>query len=266
MSNYYFLSASLPTLVLGNKPALSWDNLLTLLQTHLDPSHLHQLGQVRRMIDLDNFILHWKGQPLSPYGFWSKSQLQDNLAVHERAEKPISVWLDQYSCETNRIDLIERLRMELMLHMRKKSNIVGKYYELLWKTEGALLSARMQLLDEQIDSALLAKFKTDPATASVFDSINSSSLWQEPLFAKLLPIFSLPTPMDQQRALSQWRIWVWQEFLTDSGLLSASHFSFARIVAYLLEMIEVDRFYNLDPQMGITALPQATKQWLTNQQ
>lgn len=266
MSNYYFLAAALPPLTFGRDPDISWQELVELLENHLDASHWHQLGQVRRMIDLDNFIMHWKGQSLSPYGFWSLGALQDHLAVHERAEKPISVWLDKFSSDKDRISLLENLRVDLMLHMRKKPNIVGKFYALVWQMEGALLSARLQLLNEENDPKLVERFRQDRATSALFDSISSASIWQEPLFARLLPILHLESPLEQQKEMSGWRIWAWNEYLQDSSLFGKEHFSFARVVAYVLEMIEIDRFQNLDLEKGIEALPQATKKWLEGQQ
>lgn len=266
MSNYYFLAASLPPLDFEKKPEMAWSDLEILLQDHLHPSHHHQLGQVRRMIDLDNFIMHWKGQSLSPYGFWNLGALQDHLAVHERAEKPISVWLDRYSSDKDRISLLEKLRVDLMLHMRSKPNIVGQFYSLLWKMEGALLSARLQLLGEENDPVLVERFRSDGATSSLFEPVQSAAIWQEPLFARLLPILESSSPIEQQKQMSQWRIWAWNEYLQESSLLGKEHFGFARVVAYMLEMIEVDRFHSLDLERGIQALPEATRKWLKGQQ
>lgn len=266
MQSYYFLTALLQPLEIGKKPPFTWNWLITLLQDHLSASHWHQLGQMRRMIDLDNMILRWKQQEGDPRGFWSAEELDDRLAIHDRAEKPISIWLDHHSLTQDRLERIEELRLNLILHMRKKHNIVGRYYQFLWTIEAASICAREQVFDEEIDPELKSLLASDPLSAPFCAPIETGTVWKEPLGAALREILKESEPLKMHKMLSSWRMEALEAELMseerEAFFASSKKLTFPRIATYLLQFIEVDRFWHLDSERGLQALPKATKAWL----
>lgn len=237
MSQYYFLAAALDNC--SDRFNLNWMQILSLLKENLSASHWHQFGQVRRLIDLDNMERHWKGVTLTPYGFWSESQVNDRLVIHEHAEQPICIFLDEYSTVSERLEHLPRLKYELMHYMSLKPGLVGRYYRLRLNLEIAILGLRKRHMGEDPEQEISELILGDLSAKSLYENLSHYASDEIEGYEALeqLIIKGVDDPISLHKDYTLWLIDYWQQMAALS-----SPFSFERVLFSVLQALERDRF------------------------
>jgi hypothetical protein len=81
MANYFFLAASLPPLVLGQKPDITFDELMNRFEINLTPEDLEKSKVMRRFIDLHNIRSLLLEEPIDPRGNLNEKALDEALLI-----------------------------------------------------------------------------------------------------------------------------------------------------------------------------------------
>ena len=96
MHNYYFVAPSLPVLVLGEDPEMSFDELMQRLELNLDRGDLKKIEVIRRAVDLDNIRCLYLEKPLDTHGNLSEKELDEALLVEADLPGYVFEFLEQF--------------------------------------------------------------------------------------------------------------------------------------------------------------------------
>ncbi len=76
---YFFVTASLPDIVLGEEPELPLSEFLELLGANLSKDDFEKINVLRRLVDLDNIRCFLKEEPLKDGGSFSQKEIEEAL-------------------------------------------------------------------------------------------------------------------------------------------------------------------------------------------
>ena len=96
MANYYFLAASLPPIALGEKPDLSFDELVSRLAINLEPNDWQKTVVFRRWIDLNNIRALFLEDAIDPRGNLSEKELDQALLLQDGLPDYVFDFLDKF--------------------------------------------------------------------------------------------------------------------------------------------------------------------------
>ncbi|NGX59218.1 MAG: hypothetical protein KR126chlam3_00365 [Chlamydiae bacterium] len=81
MNNYYFVAPSLPSLVLGETPEITFGQLINLLNLNLNKGDLKMVSVLRLLVDLENLRALYSDEPIDSRGNLSEKELDEALLV-----------------------------------------------------------------------------------------------------------------------------------------------------------------------------------------
>ena len=96
MKNYYFVAPSLPPLVLGESPEISFPYLARRLELNLGKKDLEKVAVLRRAIDLANIRALYSAQPIEPMGNLSEKELDEALLLEADLPDYVFDFLGQF--------------------------------------------------------------------------------------------------------------------------------------------------------------------------
>ena len=96
MNNYYFVVSSLPALILGEEPDLTFDELMSRLKLNLAKKDWDQVSILRRSIDLNNIKALYQKNPLDTKGNLSEKELDEALLVEADLPNYVFDFLNQF--------------------------------------------------------------------------------------------------------------------------------------------------------------------------
>ena len=96
MHNYYFVAPSLPTLVLGEIPEISFDELMTRLLLNLSRADMQKINTLRLVLDLKNIRALYSGRPLDTRANLSEKELDEALLIQDDLPEYVFEFLDQF--------------------------------------------------------------------------------------------------------------------------------------------------------------------------
>jgi len=94
MAQYYFLGSVLPSLKIGKKPDLLFEDLMELFRENLHESDLENVTLIRQYIDLKNVRQLLKKQPLDPRGNLTEKELDEALLNSAELPEYLFEYLD----------------------------------------------------------------------------------------------------------------------------------------------------------------------------
>jgi len=96
MNNYYFVAPSLPTLVLGEAPEVTFEEVIHRLEMNLDRKDLKKVQVLRLFIDLHNIRSLYMQQPLDLHGNLNEKELDEALLVEADLPEYVFDFLGQF--------------------------------------------------------------------------------------------------------------------------------------------------------------------------
>lgn len=141
MRNYFFVAPSLPALVLGRVPEMSFKELMVRLQLNLSKGDLQQVEVIRRVIDLQNIRALYAHESLNSFGNLSEKELDEALLVEADLPEYVFEFLRQFEGEKEKV--------------RNFSGLLSRYYtEEVKHTSGFLKD--LLILQREMRLVLLA--------------------------------------------------------------------------------------------------------------
>lgn len=96
MHNYYFVAPSLPSLVLGETPEITFDKLMIRLKLNLSKEDLKKIAVLRLTVDLHNIRALYSDEPIDPRGNLSEKELDEALLVEADLPDYVFEFLGQF--------------------------------------------------------------------------------------------------------------------------------------------------------------------------
>lgn len=247
MKNYYFVAASLPPLVLGQAPEITFEELIHRLELNLSKEDLAQVKVLRLAIDLYNIRAHYSNQPIDPRGNLNEKELDDALLAEADLPEYVFEFLNQFD------EVQEKVRHFFGLLSRYFSVEIGRQKGflkqlLIFQRDVRLILAAIRA--KKLGRDVLKEFQfedfTDPLVAHILAQRDMNTydppLEYQDLKEKLQAAGE--DPLEQYKAVINYELDRIEE-MTGYPL-----FSLAWILGYVAKLLLVERYYQLDKARG----------------
>ncbi len=247
MGNYYFVAASLPTLVLGQKPEITFDELMKRLEINLSKKDLEQVSVMRRLIDIQNMRSLLLEEPIDPRGNLDEKELDEALLIQNILPGYVFDFLDQFETLPDRLRNFFGLFSKFFLEETpKQSGFLKKYliFEHQWRLVMAALRAKD--LNRDVTHELQFEDFSDTLVAQILAQRDAASYepppeWQE---LKELILSCGPDPWQRYKAFATWR------FKKIDEMVERPLFSIDWILGYIARLIICENWVELDETKG----------------
>jgi len=248
MANYYFLAASLPPLVLGEKPDLSFEELSARLSINLTVKDFEKTVVFRRFLDLTNIRALFMEDAIDPRGNLSEKELDQALLLQDGLPQYAFDFLDRFETAAEKLrffsGLISTYFNEEIAH--QKEGFLKTYLEFERSWRLVLLALRAKQLGRDVIAELQFEDLRDPLVLDVLAQANAAS-YEPPieyLDLKEKYLSAGPDPWQQYKVIAEWK------FKRIEELVDQPLFSIDWILSYIARLLIVEQWYELDSAKG----------------
>ncbi|MBS0647668.1 MAG: DUF2764 family protein [Verrucomicrobia bacterium] len=247
MANYYFLAASLPPLVLGEKPDITFDELTARLSINLTQKDFEKTVVFRRFLDLSNIRSLFLEEAIDPRGNLNEKELDQALLVQDGLPEYAFDFLGQFETAADKLrffpGLISTYFNEEIL---RQKGFLKKYLEFERSWRLVLLALRAKQLGRDIISELQFEDLKDPLVLDILAQKDAAAYDPPVEFADLKEKYLScgPDPWLQFKVVAKWR------FHRIEELVEEPLFSIDWILAYMARLLIVEQWNELDSAKG----------------
>ena len=237
--NYYFLSAALPPLVIGEEPPLSFRECRAMLEENLSEEDLAKVRQLFFSVDLRNIRAFWLGQPFDERGNFGYKELEEQLLVCDQLPSYVVDFLEKYPLQEDRLHnfaaLYALFYRESVLEM---SGFLREFCEFEREVRLVLTGLRAKRTGGRIAYELQFEDPRDPFVAHLFAQEDSVEYWPPKEYEELKTIFTEHgnMPHELERALLRYR------FKRVAEMEESSSFSIDSVLGYLVRLGMVEAY------------------------
>ena len=247
MANYYFLAASFPPLVLGEKPDLTFNELIARIEVNIKGKDLEKTKIFRRWIDLNNIRALYLEDAIDPRGNLNEKQLDQALLMQEDLPTYVFDFLDQFETVQQKIRFFPGLLAAYFREEQEKQDGFLKRYlefEASWRL--VLMAIKAKELGRDVTQELQFEDLRDPLVLDILAQKDAPSYEPPPEFISLKERYLAcgPDPWHQFKEITSWR------FEQIEDLVEEPLFSIDWILSYMARLVIVEEWDELDPEKG----------------
>lgn len=246
-SQYYFLASALPPLVIGQKPDITWEAFLFLLRTNLTPNDWAKVAVIRRYYDVENIRFFWNEEELDPRGNFDELALEEALLTGEGFPDYVYDFLDKYSSKEERLRRFSALiAAYFQSEIAHSTNFLHDYLEFERELRLVLIGFRARRMQRDLATELQYEDPDDEIVAQLMAQRDSKHFEPPEGYGELKKYFQEgeTDPLVLYQALAAYRFnWVEEKLEADS-------FSIDRILGYLVQLIMVLKWLEMDRERG----------------
>jgi hypothetical protein len=253
MTNYYFLIAAFPPLILGVKPELSYKELMDLLVLNLTAQDREKVEELLFPIDLYNMRAFWLGEPFDERGHLKEKELEEELLIQEGLPLFVVEFLEKYESTEDRVRYFASLYASLYREQQAKfAGFLRKYAQFERDLRLVLVGLRAHKTGKDLLRELQFEDPTDPWVAEILAQKDMPDFTPPREFEDLKSIFieNYDQPQALNRAILEYR------FNKIEEMEEIQDFSIDRVLAYVAKFILADSLANLDKEKGMEQLSQ----------
>lgn len=256
MTDYYFVGTLLPDLKIGEIPELSFKPLDRLLRDNLKPADYARALQIRWYYSIENMRALWRGEPLDAYGF-GEHVLEETLLSVESQPKYLRDFLEQYSSTEARLRFFPAL---LAGYFREEAGralgFVAEYLQFERQLRLMQTAFRAKSLHRDLAVELQFEDPEEDFLQQLLAQKDNKKFVAPSGFERLQTILEehYQAPIKLYKALCDYRFEKVEEFVEDGV------FSVDRILAYMVQLIIVERWLELDREEGSKLVDQYIKE------
>lgn len=257
MTKYYFLGTLLPELRVGEPPEIGFRDYELLLKENLSNEDFAKARTLRHLYDILNIRLYWKGEPLDPLGNYDESELEEAFAIQNMLPPYIFDYANKYQSQEERLrHFPELLSIFFSKEIERASGFFKEYLILERELRLVLLAFRAKKLNRDLYIDLQYENPEDPLIAQILAQKDAQSYEPPEKYQELKAIFEQynNTPLELQKALFEFRIAKIEQ------MLGLDFFSTDRILAYLFELILIEKWQQMDKQKGLQIVDSMLKE------
>lgn len=248
-NRYYFLAVSLPKLQIGEAPDISFEEFERLLKENLSPADFERTKKIRWVYDLENLRRYWLKEPLDKWGNLNENELEDVLLTRPEGVLPLYVYefLDLYPTLDERLQnfplLIKRYFQE---EAQKETGFISAYAAFERDLRLTLLAFRARRIGRDLAVELQFQDPEDPLIIQLLSQKDAPQFHPPYEFEGVGPLLKeyYNAPMELQKALTEYR------FEKIEDLVNFDEFSIDRILAYMIQYIQVDKWQTYNKEQG----------------
>lgn len=256
MVEYYFIGTLLPDIKIGEEPELSFDELERLLNDNLKDADYKLAQQIRRYYSIENMRALWRQDTLEVYGLDAHA-LEESMLNIELLPGYMRNFLEQHHSNEERLRFFPEL---LSNYFREESNqgrgFVSDYLQFERKLHLVQTAFRSNRLNRDLSIELQFENLEDGFLQELLAQKNGKKFKAPSGFEELQDILEkhYEAPIELYRALCEYRFERLEE------LAGYDVFSINRILAYMVQLIIVERWLKLDRDKGNKMVDQYIKE------
>lgn len=256
-NNYYFLAIALPPLTFGKAPEITFDAFERLLFDNLSKSDYHKTIVVRRYYDILNIRALLQGKPLDYHGNKEETDLEEAVLDLVNLPSYVIAFLTKYEKKQDRIlhfpELIAAYFREEISHA---DGLLKRYLNFERDLRLVLVGFRAKQLGKDVAVELQNEDPEEEIVAQILAQKDAKSYAPPEGFEILKPLFEhyYSTPLEFYKALVEYR------FNMIDELIGLETFSFDLILGYMLKLIEVEKWIELDKEKGLKVIEKILKE------
>jgi len=251
MHNYYFVAPSLPSLILGESPEISFEELIYRLELNLSEEDLKKIAVLRLLIDLHNVRALYLEQPLDPRGNLSEKELDEALLVEADLPGYVFEFLGQFEEDKEKVRHFFGLLSRYYAEEGQKHQGFLKDL-LIFQREMRLVLAALRAKKTGRDIVAELQFEdfTDPLVAQILAQKDSEE-YEPPMEFQ-----DLKRNLDHcgEDPWEQYRTVVGYEFIKIEEMTGYPLFSLDWILGYVARLVLAERWNELDDKRGAEIL------------
>lgn len=257
MANYYFLGTLLPELRIGDPPEIGFNELDQLLQENLSTGDYAKTRTIRNLYDLSNLRAYWKGDPLDVNGNFTSSELEEAFVTHSMLPQFVFNFMDKYESNEDRLKYYPDLLATFFRNAIQNASGFFKYYLSLERELRLVLVAfRAKKMGKDIYKELQYENPEDDLIAQILAQKDSPSYEPPEKYEEIKTLFEQyeDHPIELQKAFLGYR------FKKIEEKLGIDFFSMDRVLAYMIELIMVEKWQQMDKQKGLEIIDSMLKE------
>lgn len=256
MRNYYFLATALPTLQIGVPPEISYNDFQDLIHDNLSSRDMQQVEVIRLLYDIQNIRAFWKKEELDPRGNFNELDLEEALLARKGFPEYVYDFLDAYDSLQLRLQYFPTLISSYFRNEAKKAQGFLKQYlmfERYWRLVFAGFRAKQ--LDRDVAHELQFEDPNDDVVAQILAQKDAKNFVPPEGYEDLKMLFEehAKSPMDLFKAICEYRFHHIEE------MLSIDVFSIDYILGYMVKLITIEKWQELDQQKGFEVIKKAVQ-------
>jgi hypothetical protein len=257
MANYYFAATTLPVLKIGDPPDITFEQLMTLFKDNLNDRDYAKTKTVRLFYDLINIRAFWQRDPLEPYGNYDINQLEENLINRTGFPDYLYAYLEKNESLEERLKHFPQL---LACFFRQEaansSQFLSSYFSFERDCRLILTAFRAKKLKREFLEEFQYEDPNEDIIAQLLAQRDAKELEPPEGYENLKIIFeeTQNDPLALHQALCNYR------FQKIESLLGIDFFSIDRLLGYMIQLILVEKWLELDQKRGREMISQLRMQ------
>jgi hypothetical protein len=251
MSRYYFLICSLPPLVLGNKPEISYEDLSALLEINLSDDDRERVAKLKNYTDFKNLRSFWLKKNVDDRGNLSEKDLEEALLVQDFFPQYVFDFLKAYESVEYRIAHFSYLLMRFLKEQSEQETLFLKEYFNFEREVLLILTAlRAKQLRRDIALELRHEDQTDFLVSYIMAQRDMDSFSPPKEYDVLKDLFieNVAEPRKMHWALLNYRLKKIEELKINYP------FTIDWLLGYLAELMLVEDWWVLDQKQGLALI------------
>lgn len=247
MGHYYFVGTLLPELQIGLPPEISFENFMVLLRDNLESSDLRLTKVLRLYYDIENLRSLWKEEPLDPYANLDENDLDEALFHPELLPSYVRTFLETHENKAARLRYFPQLIAAYFYYEAQQATGFNKQYLQFERKLRLIQTAfRAKQLNRDLAEELQYENVDEDFIQQLLAQKDATTFEPPPGFEDLKSIFEeyYQQPINLHKALCEYR------FQKAEELADGHIFTMDRILAYMVQLMLVERWQQLDAEKG----------------
>jgi hypothetical protein len=249
MAKYYFVGTLLPTLSFDAPPEISFAELELLLRNNLTTKDFEKTLELRRFYDILNLRNLWLEEPLDPRGELSAYEMGEALVSRGGFPDYVYEFVDRYPKKEDRILQFPFLLAKFFQGSSSlKDPFLRNYLSFERELRLVMTAFRAKKLGRDLSVEFQYENPEEDLIAQLLAQQDAKTFEPPEKYKEIKVLFDKygDDPLALQKAIDQYRFETVENFVD-----MADVFSIDRILAYLVQFMIVEKWFELDKEKGI---------------
>jgi hypothetical protein len=258
MTNYYYVGIALPPLSFESLPEIRFPDFDRLIKDNLTNHDYQKTELLRQLYDILNLRALWLEEELDPIGKLDASQLEEAVLNQTGLPSYIFDFLDKYEKVEERLHHFPLLLSQFFKQAAQESRgFLHEYLQFEREWRLVFTGFRAKKMGRDLSVELQYEDPEEPFIAQLLAQKDARTYEPPEKYQDLKILFDTynDDPLALQRALNEYRFHSIENLIkmTDS-------FSIERILAYMAQLIIVEKWFQLDKQKGTEIIDTIVKE------
>jgi hypothetical protein len=258
MAKYYFIGTLLPSLSFDAPPEISFAELERLFRDNLTSKDLEKTLVIRRFYDILNLRALWLEEEFDPRGEFTALELSETLMSRAGLPDYVYEFVDRYPKKEDRIRHFPFLLAKFFQSAdRLNDPFLRRYLNFERELRLVMTAFRAKKLGRDLSVELQYEDPEEDLIAQLLAQQEAKTYEPPEKYKDLKVLFDKygDNPLALQKALDKYRFETIENFVD-----MADVFSIDRLLAYFLQFMIVEKWFELDKDKGMRIVDTIVKE------